>query len=340
MKQMTKTMTMLMILTGIAACDYSQKREFRHERKDRQYQTAMAEYQAGRLDRAADEFGRLLKTDPANASARFQLACLQQDFKRDYLAAYCNYREFLCQQPDSERSKLARDRLAICEREMAKALAEKHGIASGKAHADDIAKIRAELQASEKKRAELEKSLSGSATKIAALEDERKRLVRAMRTGTDTEKDLEAPSLKDAKALLDEEDEDTDRIASSKDAKALKLEADGELDRATLSRDAKALKSEGEAELADAMEGPKTLPVQPAGAKAARDAAKKAAAAAAAASRGDRPREYTVEDGDTLIRIAERFYGRKSAWTEIRNANKTIISVDGRVRAGDRIVLP
>jgi nucleoid-associated protein YgaU len=86
--------------------------------------------------------------------------------------------------------------------------------------------------------------------------------------------------------------------------------------------------------------GPTTLPAQPKDAKAKREAAKKAAAEAAAKASEGRPREYTVEDGDTLYKIAERFYGRSSAWVKIRDANKTIISVDGRVKAGDRIVLP
>jgi tetratricopeptide (TPR) repeat protein len=313
---MMKMMTALTLMMAASACDYAQKREFRHERKDSRYQSAMADYRAGRLDRAMASFAEILKDDPANASARFQLACLLQDAKRDYLGAYCQYREYLLQQPDSERSKLAEDRLAVCEREMVLKLADKHGITSGKVYADEIGKLKAQLVESEKKSGELEKELQSSMDKVASLEDDRKRLVQAVRGETDTEKDLKAPSLKDARALLDEDDENTDRIA--------------------LSQDVKSLKSEGDEELAHAAKGPAILPAQPKDAKAKRDAARKAAQG----SRGDRPAEYTVEDGDTLYKIAERFYGRTSAWTEIRNANRTVISVDGRVKAGDRIVLP
>jgi phage tail protein X len=267
-----------------------------------------------------DAFADILKDDPANASARFQYACLLQDVKRDYLGAYCQYREYLVQQQDSERSKIAKDRLVVCEREMVLKLADKHGITSGKMYADEIGKLKARLVESEKKREELEQELQASVAKVAQLEDDRKRLVQAVRSETDTEKDREAPSLKDAKALLDEDDENTDRIVLSQDVKSLKLEGDGELK--------------------DAAAGPATLPVQPKDAKAKRDAAKKAAAEAAAKEREGRPREYTVEDGDTLYKIAERFYGRTSVWTKIRDANKAVISVDGRVKAGDRIVLP
>ena len=319
MKTMTKMMkktAILMLLSGLAACDYAQKRDLRHERKDQRYQTAMAEYRAGRLDRALIEFEKLLKDDPSNASARFQTACLMQDSKRDYLGAFCNYREFLIQHPDSERSKLAKDRMAICEKELAKALASKHGIASGEIYAEEANKMRSELADSQRKCVELEKKLAEMAAKMANLEDDRKRLINTLRADTNTEKDLRAPSLKDAKALLDEDDENTDRVVHSQDVKSLK--------------------AEGDAELALAQNGPSILPAQPKDAKAKRDAARKAAQN----SRGDRPAEYTVEDGDTLYKIAERFYGRTSAWVEIRNANRAIISVDGRVKAGDRIVLP
>ncbi len=53
-----------------------------------------------------------------------------------------------------------------------------------------------------------------------------------------------------------------------------------------------------------------------------------------------RPKTYTVEPGDTLYSIARRFYGRKSAWTQIREANKATVSTDGKVRAGVELVLP
>ena len=52
------------------------------------------------------------------------------------------------------------------------------------------------------------------------------------------------------------------------------------------------------------------------------------------------PDTYVVQDGDTLYKIAMRFYGRTSAWKQIREANKETISTDGRVRSGMTIRLP
>ena len=63
-------------------------------------------------------------------------------------------------------------------------------------------------------------------------------------------------------------------------------------------------------------------------------------APAAAPAQEARPASYVVQEGDTLYKIAVRFYGRRSAWREIRDANKAVISVDGRVKAGASIVLP
>ena len=86
---------------------------------------------------------------------------------------------------------------------------------------------------------------------------------------------------------------------------------------------------------------------QPKDAKEQRDAAKeeaeKQAAAQAAALKAMRdriPDEYVVEEGDTLYKIATKFYGKASAWKLIRDANRAIISTDGRVKTGQKLKLP
>ena len=47
-----------------------------------------------------------------------------------------------------------------------------------------------------------------------------------------------------------------------------------------------------------------------------------------------------MEEGDTLMRISAKFYGTNSRRRAIREANKEIISSDGRVKAGQVIKLP
>ena len=49
---------------------------------------------------------------------------------------------------------------------------------------------------------------------------------------------------------------------------------------------------------------------------------------------------YVVQPGDTLFRVAEKFYGDSTQWKRIRDANRTRIDPDGRIRAGQRILIP
>lgn len=52
------------------------------------------------------------------------------------------------------------------------------------------------------------------------------------------------------------------------------------------------------------------------------------------------PRTYVVQPGDTLFRVAEKFYGDSTQWRKIRDANRTRIDPDGRIRAGQIIAVP
>ena len=63
------------------------------------------------------------------------------------------------------------------------------------------------------------------------------------------------------------------------------------------------------------------------------DSGKKGSAAA-------RPSTYAVQPGDSLMKIAERFYGSRSKWRDIQRANMATIPADGRVKAGQTIKLP
>jgi nucleoid-associated protein YgaU len=123
--------------------------------------------------------------------------------------------------------------------------------------------------------------------------------------------------LADAKSLLDGDDEPVDRILNSEDIASLRAEENAE--RSGTSS--------------------KFLPAQPEGAKAARDKARQNDRNRDP-DESKRPETYVVQEGDTLYRIALRFYGRISAWAAIRDANKAVISTDGRVRAGQTIRLP
>ena len=319
-------MLALTALTSLTACDYIQRRQdLADERSDGTYRAALADYRAGRLDAAAKGFAKAIRKAPGNASARFQYACLMQDAKKDFLAAFCAYREFLMQHPESDKAKLAQDRLAICERELARELADKYGLLGAGAVEKEIEALRKEVKTAEARAASAEKQLADEREKNRALADEHERLVSAVK-GTGAGEIAGRTTVVDVKALLDEEDEETSAPggASRDEIAALKAE---------------------EAEETSA--GSALLPRQTADDHAKRAAAEavraeesRAAAERAAAEKARRPPTYVVQEGDTLYKIALRFYGRVAAWRLIRDANKTQISNDGRVRAGQTITLP
>jgi nucleoid-associated protein YgaU len=58
---------------------------------------------------------------------------------------------------------------------------------------------------------------------------------------------------------------------------------------------------------------------------------------ASAASPG---RTYTVQKGDTLYRIAEKFYGDGSRWKDIHQANRALIPEARLLRPGMELVIP
>ena len=312
-----KRLMALMALTVLTACDYSARKDIRSERDDRLYRAAMDDYRAGRMEAAFSGFEKAVNNDPANASARFQLACLQQDLKKDYLSAYCGYREYLLQHPESDRSKLAKDRKAICEKEMARTLATKHGLNSAEESEKRLANALAEIKTLKDRVAAAEKNLGSSQERVRALSAERDRLLGAVKgIGEGGSETSDSQSILKEKAALDRETaEETDRRQDVLTAKRLLEEDEGD----------------------EVSTGSSLIPVRKpenAVVQAPPPVEKKEDKGPA------RPKTYVVEEGDTLYGVAKRFYGSIRSWKMIRDANKALISSDNRLKVGDTIVLP
>ena len=321
---MKKTAMTLMILTGLTACDSRTAADFKGERSERLYQTAMDEFAAGRIDPAVAAFEKAVKANPANASARFQLACLLQDAKHDHLGAICGFRDYLLLAPESDKASMARDRMAICERLLADDLAKKLDLAGNAEIAAESGRVRKDYEKAEAECERLGGELAAAKESVAKLERENDRMRKLVSSleGGDAAEPSAPVGVVTEKDLLDDDD-----------AAAL---ADPFIE-------AKALADAAADEDAATAGGASILPRQPADAKEKKQAKadeKKAAEEAKAAETAARPETYVVQDGDTLYKIANRFYGRTSAWKEIREANKEKISTDGRVRSGQTIKLP
>ena len=203
---MNKAVFAALLAALVSACDYAGGRAQSGQRTDAAYRAAMEDYRAGRLDQAIAGFRKVCRDDPSNSSARFQLACLLLDASRDHAGAYCAFREYLLQQPGSDKERLARDRLAACEKEFARELAAKHGLADSGAEASAaIASLKEKLAASEKEREAQRNELAEAKKSIAALSAQ----VKHLKSLVSDSPDAEAPSrdVRDVKALLAGEDD-------------------------------------------------------------------------------------------------------------------------------------
>ena len=335
---MMTRLAILAILTTLTACDRVQKQELREERHARHYQEAMADYSAGRLDAAAAGFEKVLRADPANASARFQLACLLQDRRQDYLGALCNYREYLLQAPDGDKAKLAKDRAAICEKLMTREMAKRLNLADASASVKALTEAQEAAEKARQRMEQAERALAEIQAKNASLIKENARL-RRMVASVGDEPEHERMKVSDVKDLL--EDAEEDRLKLSPDAKAL-FDEEERADRSVAegARAAEAgLEDDGPTLLdhreGKAPEGPRLTDL---------------ASSASLAGTGrtttveppheERPEFYVVQEGDTLYRLALRFYGRRDAWVKVKDANKALISNDGRIKVGQKLRLP
>jgi LysM repeat protein len=318
MRRMTtrrKTMKLETLLFLSAAllvavgCDSRARQSEAGDRSSALYSSAMADYAAGQLDSAVKGLEKVIRTDPANAAARFQLATLMQDARGDYLSALALYRAYLFQCPTSEKVSLARERAQRCEQQFVRELLQKHG-GSNDLLVVEKGDLKLACRQKDEEIARLKAALEKMTDACLAGKRENERL-RRMVSSIGEGESTARPSIASEKELLELEEETVDRVKLSADIKNLIAEEKTELEAPPMPA------------------APKKAPV--------------AAPQPPPSPRGKveaKPATYVVQEGDTLSKLAIRFYGRRSAWRAIRDANKTVISVDGRITAGSTIVLP
>ncbi len=315
------------------------------ERTSSTYAAAMEDLQAGRIDHAIEGFQKVIRDEPRSLSAHFQLATLLQDSKQDYIGAIAHYREYRALRPGADKASLAKDREALCERLLAaqyqKTVAPGEAEAALKAEneklAAEVKKLKAsniELSASLAESQKREKTLG---ERVASLSKMVGGIGASAEEGEDRPKSIIKPS--DA-ALLDDDDDGgskpIDRIAMSEDLKSLRLDDENGESKAPFKADARA---------GSADDGGKS-PFASTGKNPDKDSGQRAFDSIFSGGKkdkdkgNDRPATYTVQQGDTLFRISERFYGSSAHWRKIREANKATVPTDGRVNAGQVIILP
>lgn len=55
---------------------------------------------------------------------------------------------------------------------------------------------------------------------------------------------------------------------------------------------------------------------------------------------GSEKQYYVVQNGDTLQKISEKFFGTTKKWKRIYNANKHVLKSPDRIRPGQKLVIP
>ena len=326
------------------------------ERTSRLFRDAMDDLQAGRMDAAIKRFERVVQEEPKAYSAHFQLATLLQDVRKDYISAIAHYRDYLAMRPASDKATVAQDRVKLCETLLSAEMVRKAGgSASNKLSADND-RLSAQCEALQKKVSGLEGELEKAKRTIARLEAEnasKSRLLDKLGSAVEGGKGVaKNPSLKEALAELKaEKDEVTRRRLDPSDAELLDEEdasaTPGNTDAAADLKAAKALALDAEGATPPPASAPKGAPA--AGAKPGKPVASAAKAGGLdgllggkkqKSAEGARPETYTVQEGDTLFKIAKRFYGSSHKYRDIQAANRAIIPADGRVRVGQVLKLP
>lgn len=303
--KINRTIAFLVICFGVAACDNSSDASKRSTgREDAKYREAMTYYQAGNLEKAIEGLERCININPLNTAARFQLACLKEEAKKDYLGAILEYREFLRMSPDGEKAKIAAVRLERCN----KLLEERF----------EAVEAQKELEASTneaiakltEKNDKLSKELATSRKDLEDLRAEYERLKKMVSSiGASDEENTKAPKIAlTDEALLEDALSSPPSVVSSEEVKKLKE---------SLEEDEKAPLPQVEKKKVN--EPAKTEVKTP---------------------QIEKPEVYVVKEGETLISIARRFYGKASYWRQIQQANRAVISIDGKLKAGMEIKLP
>jgi nucleoid-associated protein YgaU len=300
------------------------------QQQSRLYANAMDDLQAGRVDAAIRGFERVVIEDPLSYEAHFQLATLLQDVKKDYIGAIAHYRSYMKVRPESDKATVAQNRMKRSEDLlMAEAVRKIGGNTADKIVQEngqltsDLAKLKARVN-------ELEGALRAANKKVSdlTLELKKKSDVIEKLGEDDGPSNTANVSVKEALAELREaQAERRRRLVEPTDKELIEEDDETPGERIRNSPEIKNLRNEFAQE--DAVKAPfgdaKPIVKKPAEKKAEKQ---------------QRPKTYQIQDGDTLYKISVRFYGNGGHWRAIREANRTTISPDGRLKIGQVINLP
>jgi LysM repeat protein len=338
------------------------------ERGSSLYRKARAAEQSGDIKEAIRLYNRVLIDEPKSFSAHFQLATLLQDQEENYVAAIYHYQQYLYLRPESEKTTLAQERIRICEQLLAPQILRKVGDSVqgiSQAHLlkenDRLNRVITTMEGEKSKLLEAASKAEKEASTLRGDNERLREILSKMRV-TETVAEPSESILKRVEAVVKSKGEET---ASTKrlDAKTLRAlreeaasAAGGEAERKPVVDvpSTEAVLKKVKTRLAGEAAEPSAAKAEPQAAPAAERAEKSEKAPLSSLSlfgkdkeekrektgKGGEQRTYVVQPGDSLFRVSEKFYGDSTHWKKIRDANRTRIDPDGRIRAGQIIVVP
>lgn len=342
----------------------------RDERGSALYRQAIAAEQSGDVKEAIRLLNNVLIDEPRSFSAHFQLATLLHDYEEDYVGAIYHYKQYLYLRPESEKSTLAQERIRIAEQLLAPQILKKVGDSVQGISQSHLLKENARLNGIitrlEGEKSVLLEGQSSAELELARLKGDNERLreiLQKMRVA-DGEEKPETLTQRIESVLKPDSAPAPDSKTDAKTLRALRDEA------SALSESGSKSPRQSLVPLPTTDEVLKKVQSKLDGAETATAAPESKAAAKPEAATSEKPaksdkmdfssfslfgrggkkekaakspdemRTYVVQPGDTLFRVAEKYYGDSTQWKRIREANRTRIDPDGRIRAGQIIVIP
>ncbi len=355
---------LLSFLTGCGG-KVAAKRE-RGERDSALYRKAFAAEQSGNIDEAIRLFNRVLIEEPSAFSAHFQLATLLHDHEEDYIGAIYHYKQYLYLRPESEKKNLALDRIRIAEQLLAPQILRKVGDSVQGLSAAHLLKENDRLNrlitTVEGEKSVMQEDKQRIEKELEALANDNRRLREILAKLRVNEEDVGVPPESLSRSVDPDGQQPAAVRTDAKQLRAMREEA-AAIAKSGESRPAPRtplveMPSDEEVlrKVKTRLTGePPPVPQQ----RAERETAKvdvpgktdkpdlsafsifeKEAKRDKALSKSKESRTYVVQPGDTLMRVAEKFYGDSTSWKRIRDANRARIDPDGRIRAGQIIMIP
>ena len=362
-----KWLVLACLLSVWSGCnDNSTAKHERDERGSALYRKAFAAEQSGDIKEAIRLFNRVLIEEPRAFSAHFQLATLLHDQEEDYIGAIYHYKQYLYLRPEAEKKALAQDRIRIAEQLLAPQILRKVGDSVQGLSASHLLKENDRLNrlitSIEGEKSVLQEEKEKGDKELEELANDNRRL-REILVKLRVSEDSASTPPDTLSRQVEAADKQTAAVRTdAKQFRALREEAaaiakSGQ--KATETRKPLVVIPSDEEVLQKVKRRlTEESPVAPPATKV-REAAKvelpgrtekpdlsaysifaKETKRNKESYKSGEARTYVVQPGDTLFRLAEKYYGDANLWKRIRAANRTRIDPDGRIRAGQIISIP